>query len=748
MLNSSDAYKVAINASLRRILLRASVNIVDPDIVFETPVSSGASPWSKSAQICDKNSELAPRYATLERNRWVLDGTFSLIPDDPTLLTGQVGHVGDVLSGDDGTFPEETWVEEPFSNVSILQACTVFFSSDEVDGVPIDFKVEVIQGGTAYFTKEFIGNTATSVSMEGFTVQNPDRIRVTATKWSLPSRYLRVAEIIPGTYETWEGANFEGFSIAQHGDVSCMALPYGVATFTIDNSKKRFEPRKKNNLFQSIEERQGITFEIGVRLPSGQVEYKPVGTYYQKGDGWRTSDNGITLQWDLVDIIGLITDRTFIPPETLPTALEGWVAELVSKLGTNFAKRYHVDPNYAGVSVTANSVEEVTGKKCGDILRWLCQATGTWPRADAETGDLTVEPLWSEGNKVTLRQILHYPTMKANPDIAMLIFKLHDEAGTQYVVSGTSASSPDSKTIDNPFIHTQEQALTAARLILSTYGGNKLETVGRGDPTSEIGDVDTVWLDESQATTGRRIYQTFTIQDGVLQNCQSTLLQADGSFMFQGNAVITQSGTWTAPAGVTKLRVIIGQGGQGGMRGQAGTVERGKPQSLNVDTGEIREKGTYNASYGADGADGLGGKIWFGTIDINEQQQFEVHIGKGGAPSQTYGVAGAEGEETTFGAYSSVAGQIYPNGFTDVASGDSYGRTGVPSPVAGSSDGAKGGKGGAPGVGEWEKASMIIEGSGRKIYYSWFRVKVQPGPGDYANAGGNGFVAVYWDKED
>lgn len=747
MIKSTDAYKAAIVGDSRRIYLRAAIDIIDPDIVYGEVKSTDAAPWSKPDQVYDKELAFNTVYATLERNRWVLDGSAVLIPDDPEQLPGQVGYVGNTLSGDDGSFSSPVYVSATFSNVSILQSCSVYFSTLPIDGVPSDFTVDIIQGGTSYHTETFTGNTATSVTIKNFTVYNPDTIKVTITKWSLPGRRVRIPEIIPGVHEEWDSSILASFQVAQQANVNCLSLPYGVCTLRMDNLDRRFEPRSKTGLFQSIEDRQSISVNIGVQLDNGSVEYKQVGVYYQYSGGWKTGDNDITMQWSLVDIIGLIVDRDYIVPETLPTTLEGWVASVVAQLGTNFTKHYAVDTNYASIAITCTS-DKVQGKKCGDILRWACMATGTWPRADAETGFLAVEPLWSEGNKLTLDNMVNYPVMRANEDIAALIFTLNDGNNTQYIVSGTSAGSPNTVTVENPFIQTQEQALVAARQILSTYGGNKLETVGRGDPTSEIGDVDTVWLDESQATTGRRIYQTFTIQDGVLQNCQSTLLQADGSFLFQANAVITESGTWTAPAGASRLRVIIGQGGQGGMRGQAGTVERGKPQSLNVDTGEIREKGTYNASYGADGTDGLGGKIWFGTIDINEQQQFEVHIGKGGAPSSTYGVAGAEGEETTFGAYSSAAGQIYPNGFTDVASGDSYGRTGVPSPVAGSSDGAKGGKGGAPGVGEWEKASMIIEGSGRKIYYSWFRVKVKPGEGDYANAGGNGFVAVYWDKED
>ena len=114
---------------------------------------------------------------------------------------------------------------------------------------------------------------------------------------------------------------------------------------------------------------------------------------------------------------------------------------------------------------------------------------------------------------MTLDNMVNYPVMRANNDIAAIIFTLNDGSDTQVIVSGTSAGSSNTVTVNNPFIQTQAAALTAARQILSTYGGNRLEAVGRGDPSSEIGDVDTVWLDEGQATTGRRIYQTFNIQE-------------------------------------------------------------------------------------------------------------------------------------------------------------------------------------------------------------------------------------------
>lgn len=704
MIKSSAAYQAAITGDARRILLRAIIDLISPDIVYGAGETSGQIPWSQLAQIHDKVFDTPAKYATLEHNRWTLDGTFGIFPDAAADVTGQVAYIGDALAGADGSFAAAPWVELQFSGVSVLQACSVYFPGDEYDGVPLDFTVEVKQGGTAYYTKSFTGNQAASVALSGFTVNNPDAIRVTVSKWSLPYRRMRLVEIVPGIYEQWDNNIIAEFSVKQQGNVACTALPYGTCTLKMDNLSRRFEPRAKDGLFQSIEERQGIDISIGVRLPDGTDDYKRVGIYYQYSGGWRTGDNGLTMQWDLVDIIGLLASREFLPPSTLPTTLEGWIAALVGQLGVNFANRYTVDPNYSGAAVTASSVADVTGKSCGDILRWACMAAGVWPRADAETGYLAAEPLWSEGNKLTLDNLTAYPILRANSDVAAIIFTLHDGSGTQYIVSGNSTASSETVSIDNPFIHTQAQALTAARMILSTYGGNQLETTGRGDPTREIGDVETVWLNESSATTARLIMQTMQFSGGVLQGCQSQLLQADGSFQFQGRAQITESGTWTAPAGKTQLRVIlVGHGGNG----TAGT------------------DGSWDEA-GAPGAPGLGGLVWAGTININNGQSFAVTIG----------------ENTTFGAYSSANGKRYANGYTDVASGDSFARTGVAAPLPGSGDGGAAGKAGAQGRRRLE-TKVNEDGS---TTTRW-RVSAYPGKGTAGKQGAPGCVVVYWDKE-
>ena len=67
------------------------------------------------------------------------------------------------------------------------------------------------------------------------------------------------------------------------------------------------------------------------------------------------------------------------------------------------------------------------------------------------------------------------------------------------------------------------------------------------------------------AATARRMAQTFEIRDGALQGCRSTLLQADGSYLWTECVVLDQEeGDWTAPEGVTDFRLVLSDGGQGG----------------------------------------------------------------------------------------------------------------------------------------------------------------------------------------
>lgn len=723
MINTSDGFKLANLAPVRRTRLRVPIRVTDPELQYgEVTVSAQAS-MSKLTEVYDGIAEAQNNYTTLERNRWMLDGSQGTLEDDFS-WPGEVGYVSDAISGDDGAFSTAQTVTMHISGVTALRALTLAFPSSRYDGYPTAFTVAVSQGGTVYYTETVTDNREFTPTFTGFVVYDPDQITLSIMKWSLPHRRARVVEIYPGYLADWTEKNVAAAYVQMQASVSSVTLPFGTASLTIDNSTRLFDPRNRSGLFQALEERQPVPIELGLDLPDGSTEYVPVGTYYQHDRGWSTRDSGATMRWNLVDIIGLLTDTVFSVPDVLPTTLEGWVSALCASLGTAFASRYTVDADYASVAVTATE-EAVTGKSCADILRWLCQFTGTFARADQETGYLAVEPFWSQGNEYTLDNINDYPTISANDDLATITFQLEDK---DYVVSGNTTVSGNNITMDNPFVTTEAQALETARHILVAYGGERTSVIGRGDPSSEIGDVATIQLDESIATTGRLISMTLDYSNGMLRNCRAEFLRADGTYLYENREVITESGTWTAPAGVTELSLVLVGGGAAGGRGEWGTYYT---SLINLHAG-------YNVGYrGENGENGPGGKVWHNTIQINPLQTFNVTIGTGGIQNEQTEIV--DGGVTTFGSYSSANGRVYDPSYTDAASGSAYGRTGVDAPIDGTGDGGEGGAGGGAG-----NCTMVKSPSGSGLIFEEINYGTPPKNGV---SGASGCVIIYYNKE-
>jgi hypothetical protein len=160
VINVSEKFKKAIVADSRRMVLRAAVDIIDPNIVISGGTSSGETEdFSHIENIFDKEFNVVDNYASLELNRWLLDGSIVMESMDNT------GFVSYSLADENDEFAVPQWVELQFSNVSILQACSIYFPDVEIDGLPVDFTVDIMQGGTSYHTAEYTDNTASQIGI-------------------------------------------------------------------------------------------------------------------------------------------------------------------------------------------------------------------------------------------------------------------------------------------------------------------------------------------------------------------------------------------------------------------------------------------------------------------------------------------------------------------------------------------------------------------------------------------------------
>lgn len=186
-----------------------------------------------------------------------------------------------------------------------------------------------------------------------------------------------------------------------------------------------------------------------------------------------------------------------------------------------------------------------------------------------------------------------------------------------------------------------------------------------------------------------------TTMSGTLKSEMTALVgflppQPESSEYFDERIILTGSGEWTVPDGVTSYtRVLIG-GGQGGASGLKG----GDPpaQVVTSETDSVTESSTRyvgmlwteGGAGGEAGLGGMGGKILIETVQNavpGTKVPYSCGVGGvGGIYSADGSVNGSEGTATTMGGSSSNSGSHSENGYTDPTTGESFslkGDTGI-----------------------------------------------------------------------
>lgn len=175
---------------------------------------------------------------------------------------------------------------------------------------------------------------------------------------------------------------------------------------------------------------------------------------------------------------------------------------------------------------------------------------------------------------------------------------------------------------------------------------------------------------------------------------------------------ITASGSWTVPAGVTRIRIVVIGGGTGGSGGHNGQAGRGGDkryggwqtyreeydedfQLYRIVTGYANSDGDAAGNGGTGGAGGAGGAFASIDLDVTPGEIFSATVGTGGAGgaaaayggSESSGSAGSATSVTsTHGTITSSDGQAVPEGYYDPLNNVVYAATGE-SGVAGGSGG-------------------------------------------------------------
>ena len=231
-----------------------------------------------------------------------------------------------------------------------------------------------------------------------------------------------------------------------------------------------------------------------------------------------------------------------------------------------------------------------------------------------------------------------------------------------------------------------------AQRMAAYYACREQLTVDVNPAAEHAGHVVSLWNEWDKQQTLACIASRETKISGLLKSRTSALVgflppQPESSEYFDERVLLTGSGTWTVPDGVTTYTKVLIGGGQGGKHGGKG--EDGKQRTASW-TARVLGTLTYNWSGylpgaiskgGVGGEGGVGGKVLVETVnDATPGESIAYSCGTAGAGATTDGAEGENGTATTMGGSSSDSGSSSDIGYTDPVTGEVFaakGDTGI-----------------------------------------------------------------------
>lgn len=232
-----------------------------------------------------------------------------------------------------------------------------------------------------------------------------------------------------------------------------------------------------------------------------------------------------------------------------------------------------------------------------------------------------------------------------------------------------------------------------AQRMAAYYACREQLTVDVNPAGEHAGHVVSLWNEWDKQQTLACIASRETTISGLLKSRTSALVgflppQPETTEYYDERVLLTGSGEWTVPEGITEIRAVLIGGGESG--------EDGKPGGSSIITSRTMEPSTNPASAsfqasaagvgGTGGNGGFGGKVLDQTIDVSVLKKIGYTCGKSIAN-------GAAASETVFGNLSSADGAASLLGFVDPVTQQVFAKKGEDG-----EDGANGGSGTANGL--------------------------------------------------
>lgn len=264
----SEEYKNSMKSIMRnRSYVKVEFSNIDVEAAADGVwVSNGEADYSDLDMI-NYAHNYPEAYATLEWNRWILDGT-SVIIQDPI---GNVkdGFVSDILSGETGIFTEEPTLTRTFSQARTFQGITLTFDSRSSEW-PLSVTVSF------YFNGEIVGTKTASPTSSVLIVESEsssvDKVEVVFHQ-AIPYRRIRVEQTSFGVQKEFTGQEIVSTDQSHDVDPLSRRLPTETFQFTILDYEHNYDPDNPQGTYIYVDEKSPVSIQYGYELPDHTIEW-------------------------------------------------------------------------------------------------------------------------------------------------------------------------------------------------------------------------------------------------------------------------------------------------------------------------------------------------------------------------------------------------------------------------------------------------------------------------------------------
>lgn len=462
--------------------IRVKFEIADTDAAEDaTPTATSEAAISNLAQTHNRKDEASKKIAALEKDYFLLDGSFEL-PDETD--NGEIGWWSGEISDENGELAVPQVLEFNFTKNHSSIGFTIVFDN-KANEYATDFTIQIYDSiGNLLNEDVVIGNTS-SVYISEMPVENYRKAKIIFTKTSKPFRRVRVCEVVFGIVEYFDKDNTTNMNLLYEVSLNAETFSAHELDITIDNIDKKYNMINPKGVYKFLQQGQKLDVEMGVGPEEHSVEKVNMGKFYYSYS--QAEDDSITARITGHDLSYTLVRTRCRIGETGTWTVNDAVAAVIADSGLNITT---IIPGSIGNRIVNKCIPYNLSHR--EAIRMIAQAamcTCYFNRDD----ELVFEELDVAETAV---DILDNDNMSVPAKISDLgrinrveLIVRDDYAETENIYTASNKEAGEServRTFENPLAYNGQ---TVANWLLSIEQMRiKYELQERGNPAREIAD--------------------------------------------------------------------------------------------------------------------------------------------------------------------------------------------------------------------------------------------------------------------